>query len=289
MNLLIAYLLGIFTALFNKPRQKLINSVAPEQESSDKGKHNPDVLSFIPSQLPPAPSNAENICKCCHHKMPWWKITLDVVTVLAALGAFISAAVYASITRNMWKEMQGQTRLQRQIGINTERAWVGLDVPITLDAIDISPTAIRIDGHYTVKNFGHGPALKVTQVGDFVDLDAPEQAQKREADFYCASALKFTTGTVPVGGELKQPPPFGFSLFPGQEHPELIQVRGKELPKKTARFLRFIGCVAYLDQFKGTHWTRFCMERKAGDITPIGMIPRLDFCAMYNDTDEPKP
>jgi hypothetical protein len=160
-----------------------------------------------------------------------------------------------------------------------------LDVPITLDTIDITPKAGKIEGHYSVKNFGHGPALKVVQFGNFVDLDTTMEVQKREADSYCNGAVNFTNGTVPVGGEMRQPPPFGYTLFPGQQHTELIQFGGK-IPEKTARFLRFIGCVAYIDQFKTTHWTRFCMERKPGSPpTPVGRMPKLDFCAMYNDTE----
>jgi hypothetical protein len=211
------------------------------------------------------------------------------ITTLATTGAVIAATWYGCTTRRMWQEMQEQTRIQRNTAINQQRAWVGLDVPITLDAIGYSPTAINIAGHYTIENFGHGPALKVIQFGNCVDLDATMEVQQQEAKSYCDAAVNFTNGTVPVGGELKQPPPFGYTLFPGQSHTEPIQFTGK-LPSKMATFMRFIGCVAYLDQFKITHWTRFCMERKPGTpATPAGKVPKLDFCAMYNDTDEPKP
>lgn len=254
----------------------------PTPLDDDVGKKGeaPKEPSIIPRVVTsPTPNDKSEKCRYSH--TPWWKTTAEII----GIGAVIW---YAFLTNNMWREMQEQTRIQRKTTINSERAWVGLDIPVTLDAIEIAPKAIRINGHYTVKNFGHGPALKVMQFGNFVDLDATMEIQKREADSYCDSAVKFTTGTVPVGGELKQPPPFGYTLFPSQSHTELIQVTGQELPEKTATFLRFIGCVAYLDQFKETHWTRFCMERKPGTITPVGQIPKLDFCAMYNDTDQPK-
>jgi hypothetical protein len=45
---------------------------------------------------------------------------------------------------------------------------------------------------------------------------------------------------------------------------------------------------AYLDQFNTVHWTKFCMERRPGDSTPITEIPKLDCCAMYNETDQPE-
>jgi len=258
---------------------------------SDKQPNNPKPEiqgAAAQSQANPSPHSYKITCD---KKRDW----VDKATLgMQGFGLFvlivytIATIVYACLTRNMWNETQEQTRIQRNTAINSERAWVGLDIPITLDAIEIAPKAIRINGHYTVKNFGHGPALKVMQFGNFVDLDATMEIQKREADSYCDGAVKFTTGTVPVGGELKQPPPFGYTLFPDQSHTELIQVTGQKLPEKTATFLRFIGCVAYLDQFRETHWTRFCMERKPGTITLAGQIPKLDFCAMYNDTDQPK-
>jgi hypothetical protein len=274
-------------SLIKPPGQQPNPNISPKGESTQESNSSND-LSPLSAKSPHPPQNAETTRKRYRYKTPWLKILFDGSALLLGALTLIVLSIYACDTHRMWQEMQEQTRIQRNTGINAQRAWVGLDAPITLDAVEISPMAIRIDGHYTIKNFGQGPALKVIQFGNFVDLDATEEIQKREADSYCDGAVKFTGGTVPVGGELEQPPPFGYTLFPDQWHPEIIQVRGKELPKKTARFMRFIGCVAYLDQFREIHWARFCMERKPDDLIPVGKIPKLDFCAMYNDTDAPK-
>ncbi len=112
------------------------------------------------------------------------------------------------------------------------------------------------------------------------------EMQKREADFSCDSAVKFATGTVPVGGNLQQSPPFGYTLFPNQVHNELIEYQG---PIETLKFLQFVGCAAYLDQFKTVHWTRFAMWRGPYNPTVIQKgIPKLDYYSLYNDTDQPK-
>jgi hypothetical protein len=220
----------------------------------------------------------------CDKKRDW----VDKATLgMEGFGLFvlivytIATIVYACITHNMWKETQEQTRIQRKTAINSERAWVGLDIPITLDAIGIRSNQLLIKGHYSLKNFGHGPALKVVQSGMFVDTNESMEIQGREADFFCDSSMKFATGTVPMQAPLKQPAPFGHTLFPGQPDNYPIENQG---PIETAKFFRFIGCVAYLDQFKTVHWTRFCMERRPGD---SAQVPKLDFCAMYNDTDQP--
>ncbi len=120
------------------------------------------------------------------------------------------------------------------------------------------------------------------QSGDFVIPNTSMEFQTREANFFCDSSAKFATGTVPIVGS-KQPAPFGHTIFPGQGHDEIIDFQG---PPETAVHLRFIGCAAYIDQFNAVHWTRFCMERRPGDPTPPEKITKLDFCAMYNDTDK---
>ena len=47
-----------------------------------------------------------------------------------------------------------------------QRAWVGLESRIIIDYLAISPR-LGVMSHYAVKNFGHGPAFKVTTTGFF--------------------------------------------------------------------------------------------------------------------------
>jgi hypothetical protein len=208
-----------------------------------------------------------------------WTLRFSASSLIIAVLTLISLIVYACITKRMWTEMQTQTTIQRATEINSERAWVGLDVPITIDAVTVEGDRVAIKGHYSVKNFGHGPAVKVIQVGDFVDDPSNLKMTGKEADFYCDSSVKFATGTVPVRDTLQQPPPFGYTLFPDKWHDEPIEYNG---PVSTTKFFQFVGCVAYIDQFKAVHWTKFCMMRKPGN---TDRIPKLDFCSLYNDSD----
>lgn len=220
---------------------------------------------------------------------------LDSAIALGTVGAFAAASYYAWVNNKMSGEMQYQSCIQRETGINSERAWVGLDVPVTLDAIALDQKAQKaaIKGKYSIRNFGKGPATKVMQFGNFLDpgkkLDSEQRlkTQKAEANWFCDSAVKFTTGTISVGGNMKQPPPFGYTLFPNQTHDEPIEYQG---PLDTVEFLQYVGCVAYIDQFKTVHWTQFAMWRgphAANDVIPK-TVPKLDFYSLYNDTDEPK-
>lgn len=216
-----------------------------------------------------------------------WKIVLEILMVIFTGGAVAAATYYAVISHRMWSEMQQQTCVQREMAVNSERAWIGLDTPVNLDQIAPMPNnRVFIKGHYSLRNFGHGPAIKVVQSANFLGLNQGLEVDAREAQSFCDSSIAFATGTVPVGGTLKQPPPFGYTLFPNQPHNESIEYQG---PIETLKFLRFVGCVAYIDQFKTVHWARFAMWRGPYDpAVPSIAIPKLDFYSLYNDTDQPK-
>lgn len=206
-----------------------------------------------------------------HENLRKW-ITLGIEVVgLAGL------LVYACVTYEMWGEMHAQT-------VNSTRAWVGLDGPIQLDALETLPRLL-VESHYTIRNFGHGPALKVMQSGWF---ETNPKLSDATANFACDSAVAFATGTVPHGPDVTLPGPIGYSLFPNQSHAGAIGSpgnpwQGEAQPSMSHFWL--IGCVAYLDQFRTVHWTRFCMEPEIGQRTMNKDVP-LAFCARYNDTDE---
>jgi hypothetical protein len=281
MGIVIAYLLGFLTAL-KAPTNQSINTVSTQDAAANKSAEAPKHVPISP-EATPAQKNNNKACYCKPDMTPWWKMILEAAAVCIGLSVAIIYYRQLDAMQRQFREMQEQTRLQRQTGINTERAWVGLDVPITLDRIDAQGEHIRIRGHYSIKNFGHGPAFKVMQSGSFIENPSQNlHMTQKEADFSCSSSIAFATGTVPVGGTMTQPPPFGYTLFPDQPHNELIDYQGTV---SSTNFFQFIGCVAYIDQFNQVHWTRFCMWRKPGD---IAKVPKLEFCSMFNDTDKPK-
>jgi hypothetical protein len=195
----------------------------------------------------------------------WW-------VAAGTWAAVIAASAYATISYFQWKEMQKQN-------VNSVRAWVGLDQQITIDALEMSPQ-LAADLHYSIKNFGHGPAFKVVTTGFF---ETDMKTFDGTAQFVCESAVHFATGTVPMSPELHNPGPMGYVLFPDQLHQQIDRWRGQGVPGAT--HFRYIGCVAYLDQFKNVHWTRFCMEPELSG-QPMNQNVRLAFCSLYNDTDE---
>jgi hypothetical protein len=202
----------------------------------------------------------------------------------ATRGAVVVAAIYAALTYCMFIALQKQTRIQREASINTERAWIGLDEPVTIDVLETVPQ-LKVEAHYSIKNFGHGPAFKVVPQGWF-EIDSKLLPAMAKSE--CEGALQFATGTVRVAPSVKNPGPMGYVLFPGQPHKETIgsptdPFQGDGQPN--LKHFWFVGCVAYSDQFGTAHWTRFCMEPDFR-AQPMSKDTPLQPCALYNDTDD---
>jgi hypothetical protein len=218
-----------------------------------------------------------------------WKPYVFILNV----GTFIAVAIYACITHRMWKEMQEQTRIQRTTGINTERAWLGLDadLPIRLKTLKLGPPRFEVIADYRIKNFGHGPAFKIASF-EWVTTDSTwlEDDKWRDARFGCVSSMNYTEGTIPVGGTVQQPPPMGRILFLGQilERPmgqPGDPFIGPSVPN--AKFVWFFGCITYKDQFGASHWTRFCLLTP--EWTPHVVFDEhvsLHMYGLWNDTDD---
>jgi hypothetical protein len=149
--------------------------------------------------------------------------------------------------------MQGQT-------INTSRAWLGYQLddqtklPLVVNAIELSPSP-RVAWHYTVENFGNGPAIKML-VLEAAETIAPKKIMDGIAAGWCDDARKFATGTM---AGANNPGPLGYVLFPKQTYRRSVP-SWEGVPQPTDKFLYLFSCVAYLDQFKARHWTRSCVR-----------------------------
>jgi hypothetical protein len=119
--------------------------------------------------------------------------------------------------------------------------------------------------------------------------DAEKVNYMNVGKYICSGPIGFVTNTLPHGPQVHSPGPMGYVLFPGRTHPEEI---GSEIwtgpPVKAIKHFWFIGCIAYLDQFNTVHWTRFCMEPSYFAPQPITKDTPLQFCSLFNDTDDNK-
>jgi hypothetical protein len=160
------------------------------------------------------------------------------------------------------------------------RAWIGLVGMPVIDRLTMAPKW-RVDYHYEVKNFGHGPALKVVDT-TFVVTERGLAALDSTATFTCEAARHFSTGSRPRGG-MPLPGPFGATLFPEQSVTEPLEPLNRFWEEDSVPdFFQLVGCVAYMDQFKQSHWTRFCILGRIEQ----GQLTRWNYCGLYNDTDE---
>jgi hypothetical protein len=209
-----------------------------------------------------------------------FKVALETFALLFAAVAAIAAAFAAYYSYGQLKEMQRQSA-------NAARSWIGYQLdgqtglPFTIDDVEVSPR-LSVTAHYTIENFGNGPAIKVIP-SYFVVTDLNKTIEDREADFICESSKKFSTGAVPTGPGASNPGPLGYVLFPKQTYSREESWGGDAQPSLT--WLYIMGCAAYMDQFKAWHWTRACVLVGDGN-SPVGNSSPRKMCTLYNDTDE---
>jgi hypothetical protein len=218
----------------------------------------------------------------------------DRAVALFTLGILLAAVIQSVIFSLQWHEMvtagrQAEKAIKEtnRLARATEdlnRPWLGLAGRIVLGETAIKN---RYSASYIIKNFGRTPAFKAISQLWFVSGDAKEWDET--ARVACELNMPFTKGTIPVGPNLKQPPPMGKALFPDQGLGDSIPWEAPE----EKQWMAFVGCVSYKDALENYHWTRFCMESPNWNYTgkPFALDPKtpLHLCNVYNDTDDKKP
>jgi hypothetical protein len=163
---IVASVFGVWLfSKFETPPHHSIDRIAPKDKPDHEGGGAKNFAS-LPTHIPPSPSNREDTCKCCHQKIPRWKIALDWLMFIVTAGAFASAAIYACITYRMWREMQTQTQTQtaREQLEMAERPWITVEnirIPSDEPLIVWKSTVMTVIT-FDVKNIGHSPATNVT-------------------------------------------------------------------------------------------------------------------------------
>jgi hypothetical protein len=255
----------------NSPRQNDDKPADPQNESPEKDQRS-HINPSIPAEVKPPPKNPNEPCHCRYEPTPrWWRI-FEGLGILAVI-------VYSVITWWMWRDSN------HNFTVN-ERAWVGPSDIMRLYIVNDEAPGIQAFADYSIKNFGHGPALKVNSKGQFIiGFEGPgqEQAAHRELDriaqTVCADTLAATSS---LGMTVFPEQIFTMVHTPSTSGGEIIFRSGASPIKK----LWFIGCVTYRDQFGTSHWSRFCFTTSGeGPITPSEDLP-WRYSHLYNDTDE---
>jgi hypothetical protein len=278
------------------PIKQRWHSLDPAAKSEDKAdKRDPDgsagIRLDIESNMPTSVSRKDKP----HHRLKEFR---EWITLIVGVIGLLGLLYYAYTTSQMWKEMQRQTKIQRETGVNSERAWVGLDVgqdperPIEIGLLKLGPPQFIAEVRYRVKNFGFGPAFNINSFS-FMTTNPKEIFET--AKTVCVLPMAFTEGrsqgALPRG--LPDPPRTGRMLFPGGGYDQWIPdgtkgaFFGPTVPN--AKFVFFSGCITYRDQFGRSHWSRWSIVTPP---VPGVNPPKLDkttplqFYPFFNDSDE---
>jgi hypothetical protein len=259
------------------------NSPTPNAHREAEGQTtqgDPD-MAIIPSV--PAPPPPKTHCEItCKTEKDFW----DHVKTGAEIFGIVLLAIYTGYTVKMYcankqaaDAATSAAKTAKDTLITSSRPWLGLDGTVTTDVLEKSPI-FKIAGHYTIKNFGQGPAIRFFAFSEPV-WDSEGENYMTIGRSACNIPIQFITNT-------RNPGPMGSILFPAQTHPQGIGDGGPWRGNASApnvKHIWVVGCIAYLDQFKALHWTRFCVE-SSYFAKAINKDTPLQFCALYNDTEE---
>jgi hypothetical protein len=229
MELLIAYILGLLTAI-QKPSKDSKSSITPNTKTKYENDGR-EVLPALQAQIPPTPQTTEQSCKCCHHKTPRWKILLDWLTFIAALAAAAAATWYACITNGQWQTAKDSLEAQT-------RPWIEIVQPPELQVVEEnrldngSWEKAKVTG-ITVqfRNDGHSTAILGTPQFSLTDIHFRLNRQALEGDGACKQGLK------DVADNLRG---ITTAVFPGAETPPQKYDVGP-----SAIIGDMVGCVVY--------------------------------------------
>jgi hypothetical protein len=229
------------------------------------------------SQLPPTHATCQITCKT---EKDWW----DKIKPFLEMAGVVLLAIYTGYTIKMYcankkaaDAAKSAAETAHDAFVKGNRPWVGVDGPLTVTQ---PPTIFQEGGKenikasfsFIVKNFGTAPALHYVAEATIVinspptpDGRADFSAFTNAADSACRMADSGTRAIVP--GEEGS----GLYLFPSQPIREEVNNATTSPAPNPITALDVVGCMAYSDQHRGIHHTRFCfMGNRSIKDTKVG-------------------
>lgn len=281
---------------FKTPIEQSDESANPKPSTNDKSAQTSPPLSLAVrvESYPQAPITKEEQAEKREERfIRRGNFLATALTAIFAAGLLYVTAKYARYTYNMWKEMQGQTCIQRAAAMNSERAWVGLDGPPTVEIglmEDRKKMAATIS--LTVKNFGKGPALSLMASANIIPSDPSNRHAVEDGIETTCNLLSPFVGVKPtrlvISDEDLVKHQWGHVIFTNQSFTTGTET-AIDMSKMIGKEVYVAGCIVYRDQFFEAHWTRFCYN--TGDfakdvVKDTSSFKHLHLCNANNYTDE---
>jgi hypothetical protein len=269
--ILVSVFSGVLFGLFLSRRERL-PPLPPDSTSSKTQYGGEGILPLRAPHISPSSIQSENPCKCRHHKTPWWKITLDVVTLAATVGAFIAAAIYVCISYRIWRDTLNAFRVD-------ERAWVGIEpIKPKLKA----PASGKFPSLFTYDVYARNSGKTVARC---VEIRAPREGAGSVGHFENEEWMsnlqdKFLLGKYKNSSDIPIIRSAPKVLAPGQLTPLAVDFSGQApviYPDGGEWVSTLVGRIDYIDEFRVRHWVKFCFVVEPGG--------ELEYCKYGNDED----
>lgn len=262
MGFLIAYLLGILTAVHPKNDHSSRTHTPANKSSCDPFPDRP--ISVV--SIPPPQNDEEKAKEKNKRRRETVKSWAEII------GAFI-LGIYAGFTILMWHEMRTSTEAANRNFRRDERSWMAFkfvegNMTFTIGKPFLVPTEITNTGKTPAKNVHGNIVVGILKKGEHLDfIYTPGHAN-----------YAVTAGTIFPNGKIVE----SFEAIKhGQERAEAIIFTAplKDEIFSGQSFIVVHGRIAYNDIFGIEHWTTYCR---------YVLHPELisEECIRYNDTDD---
>jgi len=245
MNALIAYVLGMLTAIMSLgKKQNTANHSDPK--TTEESNPSPRASGAVP-QVPPSPQNENKTAE----KHNWWpKKFKDWVEILG-VAILLIYTIYTIKLYYVAREANQQTRELSQL---QNRPWVGFDSGITIThpaRFQFFPTlgyTLLLDVSFPIKNSGNSPAFRAYTLAGIVVVDDPKDTKMR---------LDLEMKSLCYGVEANSKDGSGSVLLPNGKF--VVQSgAGTSVSKSTTEIRRvwLVVCTVYYDSANNIHFTK---------------------------------
>lgn len=251
-----------------------MNHGSNELDPTHEGNNSPGQTAPIAAAVP----NEATKAKChCGEKYPRYKITLEILTLLFAIGSAVAACFAVYYYNSQWQEMHKQTVIQRNVSVTTERAWLAMTSGnVRIGAPDAKKLRLAVVD-MQITNSGKTPAK---QIFAEVIVDVVRNNAKWNADYNSLPSTGQTTNVILAGDSSKFSASLQRAAATGTE-PTLLSEADWQQLVEGRDYIIVYGRMTYRDSFGRWHWQHFCSWSAFAQ----GEFSAQD-CTAYNDMDQ---
>jgi len=215
-------------------------------------------------------------------KYPRYKIALETLTLLFAIGAAAAAGFAIHYYNRQWQEMRKQTVIQRNTSITTERAWLALTSGSTRylpNAQNLRTVTVDME----IRNTGKTSAR---QVFAQVQVNVVRNGQKVVLEYSPNSAITQVSMVLLANDSFNFVAPLQHTDAHGVMEAITLSPADWQQLLDGKGFIVTYGRLTYIDSFGRWHWHHFCSWTSPSGLEHAANGFTAQNCTAYNEMDQ---